>query len=76
MDLCDVNNDTKRYTRTSLLGYLTLIDAKDKEEFLSKVMNWAMLAATGNNAEERQHLKEDIYQYLSGTLLPLFGKMR
>lgn len=33
-----------------------------------------MLAATGNNAEERQHLKEDIYQYLSGTLLPLFDK--
>ncbi|WP_308547502.1 UvrD-helicase domain-containing protein [uncultured Parabacteroides sp.] len=74
LDLCDVNNDTKRYTRTSLLGYLTLIDAKDKEEFLSKVMNWVMLAATGNNAEERLHLKEDIYQYLSGTLLPLLGK--
>ena len=33
-----------------------------------------MLAATANNAEGRQHLKEDIYQYLTGTLLPLFDK--
>ncbi len=33
-----------------------------------------MLAATANNAEERQYLKEDIYQYLSSTLLPLFDK--
>ena len=74
LNLCDVNNDAKRYTRTSLLDYLTSTDDKDKEVFLSKVMSWAMLAATGNKVEERQHLKEDIYQYLSGTLLPLFDK--
>ncbi len=70
LNLCDVNNDTKRYTRTSLLNYLASTDAK--ETFLSNVMSWAMLAATRNNAEDRQCLKEDIYQYLSGTLLPLF----
>lgn len=72
LNLCDVNNDDKRYTRTSMLDYLTSIDAK--QVFLSKVMSWAMLAATRNNAEDRQHLKDDIYQYLSSTLLPLFDK--
>ena len=37
-------------------------------------MSWAMLAAIRNNAEDRQHLKDDIYQYLSSTFLPLFDK--
>lgn len=72
LNLCDVNNDDKRYTRTSMLDYLTSIDAK--QVFLSKVMSWAMLAAIRNNAEDRQHLKDDIYQYLSSTFLPLFDK--
>lgn len=74
LDLCDVRNNAKRYSRTSLLNYLASIDVKNKEEFLSKVMSWAMLATTGSNEEERIHLKEEIYQYLLGTLLPLFGK--
>ena len=74
LDLCDIRNHAKRYNRTTLLDYLTSIDAKNKEEFLSKVMNWAMHAVTGINTEKRLHLKEEIYQYLSGTLLPLFGK--
>ena len=72
LNLCDVNNGDKHYTRTSMLNYLTSLGAK--EVFLSKVMSWAMIVETGNNAEDRQHLKEDIYQYLSGTLLPLFDK--
>ena len=74
LDLCEIRNNTKRYTRTSLIDYFMSADANNKEEFLSKVMNWAMLASTNNNTEERQHLKEDIYQYLINTLLPLFGK--
>ena len=74
LDLCDVRNNAKRYSRTSLLDYLASIDVKNKEDFLGKVMSWAMLATTGSNAEERIHLKEEIYQYLLGTLLPLFGK--
>jgi len=74
LDLCNVRNNAKRYNRTSLLNYLNLIDVKNKEKFLCRVMKWAMLAATGSNADDRQHMKEEIYQYLSGTLLPLFGK--
>ena len=74
LDLCDIRNETKRYTRTLLLNYLTSIETKIKEDFLSNVMNWAMFGATCSNADERQHLKEEIYLYLSGTLLPLFGK--
>lgn len=74
LDLCDIKNDTRRYTITSLLDFLTTKNTKDKDLFLCNIMKWAMLAATANNAEERQHLKEDIYQYLSSTLLPLFNK--
>ena len=74
LDLCDIKNDTRRYTITSLLDFLTTKDTKNKDVFLCNIMKWAMLAATANNAEGRQHLKEDIYQYLTGTLLPLFDK--
>lgn len=74
LDLCEVKNNAKRHSRTSLLDYLASIDTNNKEDFLGKVMRWAMLATTGRNAEEILHLKEEIYQYLLGTLLPLFGK--
>lgn len=74
LDLCDINNGTRRYTITSLLDSLTTKDTKYKDVFLCNIMKWAMLAATANNAEGRQHLKEDIYQYMTGTLLPLFDK--
>lgn len=74
LDLCDIKNDTRRYTISSLLDFLMTKDTKDKDVFLSNIMKWAMLAATANNAEGRQHLKEDIYQYMTGTLLPLFDK--
>ena len=74
LDLCDVKNNAKRYNRTSLLDYLASIDAKNKEEFLGEIMRWAMVASSVSNAEERLNLKEDIYRYLSSTLLPLFGK--
>lgn len=74
LDLCDVRNIDKRYTITSLLDYLSSIDTKNKEVFLSKVMNWAMLVTITGNAEKRAQLKEEIYQYLTDTLLPLLGK--
>lgn len=74
LELCDVRNDGKRYTRNILFDKLASIDAKHKEVFLSKVMNWAILSAIGNIEENRQHLKDEIYQYLTDTLLPLFGR--
>ena len=74
LDLCDVRNNDKRYTRTSLLDYLTSMDTKNKEMFLSKVMNWAMRVAIADTAKKRAQLKEEVYQYLTVTLLPLFGK--
>ncbi len=74
LELCDVRNNGKRYTRTSLLDYLTSIDIENKEDFLGKVMNWAMLAATCNSKEEQSQQKEAIYQYLTDELLPQFGR--
>lgn len=69
-----MRNNDKRYTRTSLLDYLTSMDIKNKELFLSKMMNWAMRVAIVDTAEKRAQLKEEVYQYLTVTLLPLFGK--
>ncbi len=74
LDLCDVKNGKRRYTKASLLDFLASVDVKEREDFLSKVMTWAMFVATCNDVDEKQHIKETIYQYLSATLLPLFGK--
>lgn len=74
LELCDIRNNDKRFTRTSLLDYLTSIDTKNRDEFLGKVMNWALSAVTDNSEEERPQLKDVIYQYLTNTLLPIFGK--
>lgn len=74
LDLCNVRNDNRRYTRTSLLDFLASVDSKNRDEFLRKVMNWAMLATKSNGEEDKRLLKENINEYLSETLLPLFGK--
>ncbi len=74
LDLCNVRNDNHRYTRTSLLEFLASVDSKYRDEFLSKVMNWAMLATKSNGEEDKRLLKENINEYLSENLLPLFGK--
>lgn len=74
LDLCDVKNDGKRYNRTTFLAYLSSIDHEKKEEFLSKVMNWTMLADKSSSEEDVRKIKDSIYQYTTVTLLPLFGK--
>lgn len=74
LDLCEVKNGIRRYTRTSLLDFLNIIDAEKKEGFLSSVMKWAMLVVNGNCDEDICVTKEEIYQYMTEVLLPLFEK--
>ena len=74
LDLCDVKNDGKRYNRTSLLAFLMTAGADKREDFLSKVMNWSMLAVKSRGDEDIRLIKETIYQYLTDTLLPIFEK--
>lgn len=74
LDLCDLKKDGKRYNRTTFLAYLSSIDQEKKEEFLSKVVNWTLLADKAISEEDVQGIKDSIYQYTTVTLLPLFGK--
>lgn len=72
IDLCDVKNGKRRHTRTSLLEFL--IAKRVKEEFLNKVMSWAMSIAQSDNSEEVKNIKNHIYKYIKNTILPLFDK--
>ena len=72
LDLCSVTNGNRRHTRTSLLDFLTANSIERKENFLSNVMNWALLVAQDNNNENIDSLKVSIHQYITDILLPLF----
>jgi len=74
LDLCDVKNGDRRYNRTTLLAYLASVNEYEKETFLSKVMNWSMLAHNGNDVNDVFELKQLLYQYITTSLLPMFGK--
>lgn len=73
LDLCEVKNGDKRHTRTSLLDFLKN-NSNKKEEFLNRVMSWAMNFAKSNTEEEKQNVKNDLCQYLTNVMLPLFEK--
>lgn len=74
LDLCDVKNGDRRFNRTTLLAYLASVNEYEKETFLSNVMNWSMLAHNGNDENDVLELKQLFYQYITTTLLPMFGK--
>lgn len=72
LDLCGVTNGNRRHTRTSLLDFLAANDIERKENFLSNVMNWALLAVQDNENEAIDSIKASIHQYITDILLPLF----
>ena len=72
LDLCSVTNGNRCHTRTSLLDFLAANSIERKENFLSNVMNWALLVAQDNNNENIDSLKASIHQYITDILLPLF----
>lgn len=74
LDLCDIRNGNRRYTKTSLLEFLSTNNIEQKENFLKDVMNWALLIINSNSDNDIQSLKEAIYQYMTTTILPLYGK--
>ena len=74
LDLCDVKNEGKRYNRTSLMSFLLTEGENKRTDFLTKVMNWSMLAVKSHGDEDVRVLKGEIYQYLIDILLPTFGK--
>ena len=74
LELCDIKNDSRRYTITSLLDFLATKDVKDKEEFLCNIMKWGRMISKRSEKGDKLQIKETIYNYLTGTFLPLFGK--
>lgn len=74
LELCDIKNDSRRYTITSLLDFLATKDVKDKEEFLCNIMKWGRMISKRGEKEKKLQIKETIYNYLTETFLPLFGK--
>lgn len=74
LDLCEIRNGNRRYTKTSFLEFLTATDIEQKENFLKDVMNWALLIAKSNSSDDINKIRNTIHQYITETILPLYRK--
>lgn len=74
LDLCEIRNGNRRYTKTSFLEFLTATNIEQKENFLKEVMNWALLIAKSNSGGDINKIRNTIHQYITETILPLYGK--
>ncbi|MDD3063191.1 MAG: UvrD-helicase domain-containing protein [Massilibacteroides sp.] len=74
LDLCDVKNGCRRYTRTSFLDFLHETDIELKEMLLQDVMSWSLLITQSHSDKDIHQIKDTIYQYIVNTLLPIFAK--
>ncbi len=74
LDLCEIRNGNRRYTKTSFLEFLTATDIEQKENFLKEVMNWALLIATSNSDDDLNKIRSTIHQYITETVLPIYRK--
>lgn len=74
LDLCEIRNGNRRYTKTSFLEFLTATDIEQKENFLKEVMNWALLIAKSNSDDDLNKIRSTIHQYITETVLPIYRK--
>ena len=74
LDLCEIRNGNRRYTKTSFLEFLTATNIEQKENFLKEVMNWALLIAKSNSDDDINKIRNTIHQYIIETILPLYRK--
>ena len=74
LDLCEIRNGNRRYTKTSFLESLSATNIEHKDNFLKEVMNWALLIAKSNSDEDINKIGSTIHQYITETLLPIYGK--
>ena len=74
LDLCEIRNGNRRYTKTSFLEFLTATDIEQKENFLKEVMNWALLIAKSNSDDDINKIRNTIHQYITETILPIYRK--
>lgn len=74
LDLCEIRNGNRCYTKTSFLEFLTATNIEQKENFLKEVMNWALLIAKSNSGGDINKIRNTIHQYITEIILPLYGK--
>ena len=74
LDLCEIRNGNRRYTKTSFLEFLIATDIEQKENFLKEVMNWALLIAKSNSDDDINKIRSTIHRYITETILPLYRK--
>lgn len=67
LDLCEIRNGNRRYTKTSFLEFLTATNIEQKENFLKEVMNWALLIAKSNRDDDINKIRNTIHQYIIET---------
>lgn len=73
LDLCDIKNGNRRYTRASFLDFLAARNNELKESFLVNLMSWSLQLSSNKNTNFN-NIKASIYTYIVGELLPLFNK--
>lgn len=73
LDLCEIKNGNRRYTKTSFLESLSATNIEHKENFLKEVMNWALLIKSNNDGDITK-IRSTIHRYIIETILPLYGK--
>lgn len=75
LDLCDIKyQGNRRYTRMTFLDFLSSHSIEVKTEFLNNVVGWTTEFTSCCDEKYLQNVKDRIFQYLTTTILPLFGK--
>ena len=74
LDLCEIRNGNRRYTKTSFLESLTATNIEHKDNFLKEVMNWALLTAKSDSDDDLNKIRSSIHQYITETILPIYRK--
>lgn len=69
MDLCEIKNDNRRYTKTSFLEFLSTTTIEYKEKFLKEVMNWALLISKSKSNDDITNIKSTIIYYRNNITL-------
>lgn len=72
LDICNIKDGNRRYTRKSLLQVLTSCHLKDV--FLNKIMCWSMDLVKSKTPDDITTVKNQIYVFIKNSIMPIFEK--
>lgn len=72
LDICNIKDGNRRYTRKSLLQVLTSCHLKDV--FLNKIMCWSMDLVKSKTPIDITTVKNQIYAFVNNSIMPIFEK--